>query len=130
MLLSACDSNAWQDATSDWVADTLGGAVELIATRSDGMRLAIEHTLIQPFVGEKLDSHAFLKAFAPIENHPALVLAVRQLVAEIPVNAIPKGDPWDRIGEDLLESLVANHASAFLAAQCLEIFGLLSRRPS
>ena len=90
MLLLACDNNgAWQNAHLDWVEEKEDGAVEVIATRVDGTRLALEHTLIQPFVGEKFDSEVFMRAFGRIEN-PALTLAERQLDVIIPVNAIRK----------------------------------------
>jgi hypothetical protein len=39
--------------------------VELLATRiKDGVTLAIEHTLIEPFVGEKVDFHSHYERFA------------------------------------------------------------------
>ena len=40
-----------------------------------GRTLAIEHTLVEPFEGEKADSVRFLKALAPLEHHPALLLS-------------------------------------------------------
>lgn len=88
------------------------GTVEVIATRADGRRLALEHTLIQPFVGEKFDSEVFMRAFGRIEKNPALTLTERQLDVIIPVNAIPKGYDWDEVGQDLLNWLLANHAGA------------------
>ena len=54
MLLSACDNDAWRDAFLDWVEERQDGAVEVIARKEDGTTLALEHTLIQPFVGESL----------------------------------------------------------------------------
>src|ERR1035438_6586240 len=56
-------------------------------TRADGNSLALEHTLIQPFVGEKFDSEVFMKAFGRIEKNPALVLPERKLDVIIPVHA-------------------------------------------
>ena len=87
-------------------------AVEVIATRTDGTSLALEHTLIQPFVGEKFDSETFMKAFGRIEKNPALVLPERILDVIIPVHAIPKGYNWDEVGKDLVTWLIANHAGA------------------
>jgi len=69
----------------------------------------LEHTLIQPFVGEKFDSHVFSKAFGQIEKNPALTLPERRLDVIIPVHAIPKGYDWDEIGDGLLSSLTTNH---------------------
>ena len=112
MLLSACDNGAWKDASLDWVEEKQDGAVEVIATAPDGATLALEHTLIQPFVGEKFDSEIFMKAFGRIEKNPSLVLPERSLDVIIPVHAIPKGYIWDEVGQDLLDWLLANHANA------------------
>jgi hypothetical protein len=109
MLLSAYENHAWESASLDWVEETQDGAVEVIATRPDGQTLALEHTLIQPFVGEKLDSVAFTRAFGPIEKNPALVLPGRNLFVDIPGNAIPTGYNWEEVGSDLLTWLIANH---------------------
>src|SRR5579862_7837042 len=111
MLLSACDDGSWERADLDWVEEKQDGAVEVIATRADGTRLALEHTLIQPFVGEKFDSEVFMRAFGRIEKNPALTLAEWQLDVIIPVNAIPKGYNWDDVGQDLLDWLLANHTA-------------------
>jgi hypothetical protein len=44
----------WADADKDWVDRRKDGGVEMLARRSsDGKTLAIEHTLIQPFVSDK-----------------------------------------------------------------------------
>lgn len=112
MLLSACDTGAWQQALLDWVEEKADGAVEVIATRPDGTQLALEHTLIQPFVGEKFDSEVFSRAFVRIEKNPALTLPERNLDVIIPVHAIPKGYDWDEVGKDLLDWLLENHPAA------------------
>jgi hypothetical protein len=111
MLLSACANGIWQHADLDWAEEKKDGAVEVVATRTDGARLALEHTVIQPFVGEKFDSEVLMNAFGRIEN-PALTLPERQLHVIIPVNAIPKGYNWDDVGRDLLDWLLVNHTAA------------------
>src|SRR5579872_6692475 len=112
MFLSACDSGAWQSADLDWVEEKHDGTVEVVATRLDGIRLALEHTLIQPFVGEKFDSEVFMRAFSRIEKNAALTVPERLLDVIIPVSAIPKGYDWDEVGQDLLNWLLAHHAGA------------------
>jgi hypothetical protein len=112
MLLSACDNGAWQHADLDWVEEKQDGAVEVIATRADGTQLALEHTLIQPFVGEKFDSEVFMRAFGRIEKNAALTLPGRNLDVIIQVHAIPKGYDWDEVGKDLFNWLLANHNAA------------------
>jgi len=112
MLLSACDGGDWSTAVPDWIEERIDGAVEVIARRSDGTILAIEHTLVQPFVNEKLDSTAFMEAFARIDRNPALVLPERHLEALLPVHSIPNGYRWEDVGADLLAWLTANHTAA------------------
>jgi hypothetical protein len=112
MFLSAYDSDSWKDASRDWVEERQDSAVEVVVTKPDGTRLALEHTIVQPFVGEKFDSEKFMKAFGRIEKSPDLTLPERNLDVIIPVGALPVGYDWEQIGEELLTWLNANHASA------------------
>ncbi len=109
LFLSAYENDTWKTASLDWVEEKQDGAVEVIATRIDSTTLALEHTLIQPFVGEKFDSEKFIKAFSRIERNPDLILPERHLNLFIPVHAIPKGYDWEEVGEDLLAWLKQNH---------------------
>ncbi len=112
MLLSAYDCDSWKDASRDWVEERQDSAVEVVATKPDGTRLALEHTIVQPFVGEKFDSQKFMKAFDRIEKNPDLTFPERNLDVIIPVGALPVGYDWEQIGEELLTWLKANHTSA------------------
>jgi hypothetical protein len=113
MLLSAYENDAWKTASLNWVEEKEDGAVEVIATKADGVTLALEHTLIQPFVGEKFDSEIFIRAFGRIDKNPALVIPERALGVYIRVHAVPTtGYSWDEVGEDLLRWLVVNHGNA------------------
>src|ERR1039458_1938925 len=94
-VLSEYENGAWRNAVPDWVEERMDGAVEVIATRGDGQTVAIEHTIVQPFVGEKSDSNAFMQAFGRIEKNPDLVVAGRSMTVVIPVGAIPKGYKWE-----------------------------------
>jgi hypothetical protein len=75
LFLSRYERGAWADFTPDWRDETEDGAVELIATRkSDQQRVAIEHTLIEPFVGNTRDLEHFKPLLAVVlanaENRP------------------------------------------------------------
>jgi len=118
MLLSAYENGAWVGASLDWVEERQDGAVEVVATNAGGKSLALEHTLIQPFVGEKFDSEVFKSAFGRIERNPTLALSGRHLDVIIPVHAIPKGYNWDEVGKDLMDWLVANHARMRKDCKC------------
>jgi hypothetical protein len=73
-----------QGAALNWVEETEENAVEVIATRTDGKTLAIEHTLVELFKGEKYDSTIFIEAFeSRIEKNPEFTVPGRALLALI-----------------------------------------------
>jgi hypothetical protein len=109
MLLAELEDGAWKTAVPDWVEERMDGAVEVLATRPDGASVAIEHTIVQPFVDEKKDSNSFMQAFERIERNPDLAVSERDMTVVIPVAAIPVGYKWDEVGADLLAWLKANH---------------------
>ncbi|MCI0718095.1 MAG: hypothetical protein L0338_03820 [Acidobacteria bacterium] len=111
LFLSAYENDGWKNCAIDWLEDKQDGAVEVIAKKPDGTTLALEHTLIQPFVGEKSDSERFLRAFSRIEKNPALTVPARSLDVVIPVGALPVGCPWGVVGDEVLSWLIANHAT-------------------
>lgn len=88
-FLSAYENHSWADAKIDWLDEKIDGAVEALATRkSDGKTLAIEHTIIQPFVGEKEDFAFFEAAFLKIEEDAALLVPGRWIQLFIPVGIL------------------------------------------
>ena len=109
LFLSAYENDAWNGCATCWLEDKYDRAPEILATKSDGTTLVLEHTLIQPFVDEKDDSNRF-SVFRRIENNVALVVPERKLKVFIPVGALPVGYPWDEIGAGVLSWLTANHA--------------------
>ena len=112
MLLVGYEQGAWKDAKRNWVEETEENAVEVIATRDDGKTLALEHTLIELFVGEKYDSTIFTEAFEPrIEKNPEFIISGRALNVMIPVGALVGVKDRDGAGEALLAWMRANHAS-------------------
>jgi hypothetical protein len=83
------EQGAWKDAALNWIEETQENAVEVIATKTDGSTLALEHTLIELFAGEKYDSTIFTEAFASkIEKNPELTIPGRALDVMIPVGAL------------------------------------------
>ena len=60
-FLTAYEDLSWSDCHQSWVDKQADKGVEMLATRkSDGKTLAIEHTVIEPFVKEK-ESFAFFE---------------------------------------------------------------------
>ncbi len=83
-------------------------AVEAVAHDKTGNRLAIEHTLLQPFVGERDDSQRFLAAIAPLEAEESLVIPNFDITLMVFVGAIPKGVPWGNVYETVRDWLRGN----------------------
>jgi hypothetical protein len=84
-FLSAYEGYSWADSKVDWLDERLDGAVEALATRkSDSKTLAIEHTIIEPFIGDKEDFAFFERAFLPIEEDETLLVPNRWIRVFIP----------------------------------------------
>ncbi len=77
-------------------------AIDAIAQDSRGQRLAIEHTLIQPFAGEKDDAQRLLAAIAPLEADHSLRIPGKSLDVSVRVWAIPKGPDWKLVGAKVI----------------------------
>jgi hypothetical protein len=88
-FLSAYEDSSWADAQIEWLDEKIDGAVEALATRKcDGKILAIEHTIIQPFVGEKEDFAFFEAAFLKIQQDTTLPVPQRWIRMFIPVGIL------------------------------------------
>jgi hypothetical protein len=110
LFLSAYDDGAWKHAKISPLDQIMDSAVEVLATRPDGKTLAIEHTLIESFIGEREDLERF-KAFLPIENDPVLRQSDRIVYVNVPRGALPKRTRWDVIVSCVHQWLLANLAS-------------------
>jgi hypothetical protein len=76
---------------ADWPdRDSSKKNVDATCVDNDGHKLAIEHTLIQPFENEKADAAVFLQTLGTLENNPALSQAGYMYLASQPVGSIPK----------------------------------------
>ncbi len=98
---------AWPDQ-----ADSTKQAVEAIAEDNAGATLAIEHTLLQPFVDEREDSQRFLTAIAPLDQDLSLCLPGHYVTISTEVGAVPKGVDWTQVCGSLRTWLQA-HLSSF-----------------
>ena len=87
-FLSGYEDRSWAGAQIEWLDKSMDKAVEARATRkSDGKTLAIEHTIIEPFVGDNGDFATF-KDFLQIEYDRSLRVPGRWIVVYIPVGAL------------------------------------------
>jgi hypothetical protein len=97
IFLSAYDGYSWKDAHVERPEKTQDNAVEAIATRnSDGKTLAIEHTITEPFVGEKRDLAQFWPAFESLRNEKSFRVPDRTTRVFVPVGILDRKKPEDR----------------------------------
>jgi len=80
-------------------------AVEAVACDDDGTTLAFEHTLIEPFEGEKDDSNRFMRVFGSLEGHTSLMKTGCNVNLYVKVGAIPNGVKWDALSIQVREHL-------------------------
>ena len=91
MFLSAYENGSWADAlhVQPDKIERIKPAVDWLAKRkSDGKTLAIEHTIIEPFVGEKADFAYFKAGFLAIEGDKSLLVVGRYIRVFVPVGAL------------------------------------------
>lgn len=100
LFLSAYENGSWADAqrTKPDAVDRTNPAVDKVATRmSDGKTLAIEHTIIEPFLGDKEDFASFLRAgFLGIEKDESLLVPGRCIQVFVPVGTLRNRLPQSR----------------------------------
>lgn len=98
LFLAGYERGSWADAdcTKPDAIDRTKPAVDQIATRkSDGKVLAIEHTIIEPFVQEKEDFASF-EDFLGIENDQTLAVHGLWFQVFVPVGTLRSRPPTAR----------------------------------
>ncbi len=100
LFLSAYENYSWADADllKPDAIDRTNPAVDQVAKRkSDGKTLAIEHTIIEPFVQEKEDYAAFAQAdFLGIEKDQSLLVPGIWIEVFVPVGTLRNLPPKSR----------------------------------
>jgi hypothetical protein len=111
-FLSVYEDLSWADADRDWVDRRQDAGVEMLATRkSDGKTLAIEQTLIQPFVDDVKDFKFFERSFLTIESDQSLVVPDRWIQVFVPIRTLdplPKAASRDVVVGGVREWIRAN----------------------
>src|SRR5574340_10813 len=94
LFLSGYEKGAWADAKcekADAVERTKPAVDQIARRKSDGKTLAIEHTIIEPFLQEKEDFAAFQEAdFLAIEADQSLPVPGLWIQVFVPVGAARK----------------------------------------
>jgi len=102
MFLSKYGDYPKWDYPEDWERNK--GAVEIIAEDQSGNTVAVEHTLIQPFKGEREDAQSFSQVLQPLDRDASLAVPGYLITISLPVGAIPKGVNWKEVGIRVKES--------------------------
>jgi len=78
-------------------------AIDCIAVNEGNERLAIEHTLVEPFEGQKTDDQGFLAVFERLHHSPELTVPNLLINILVPVGVVPKGVNWKHAGERVVQ---------------------------
>lgn len=60
---------------------------------------AIEHTILQPFIGEKDDSTILLKGIGKLDKKPSMTVPGYDVTLTVGVGAVPKGVHWPSVAD-------------------------------
>jgi hypothetical protein len=132
LFLSVYDNGAWADAdlVKPGAVERRSAAIDQVATRrSDGKTLAIEHTIIEPFLHEKADFAEFSKAnFLSIEKDQSLPVPGLWFEVFVPVGLLRDQSPavrgamvqsihaWLKANRSNLVEGMAEHSCAITGA--------------
>ena len=86
--MSAYENFAWAGSEIIRLDEQEDGAIEALVKRTDGQTMAIEHTLIEPFVGDKRDYAMFEQAFLKIEDDKSLAVPDTGITVYVPVGIL------------------------------------------
>jgi len=96
LFISAYENGAWADAEIERLDERSDGTVEARITSANGRTMAIEHTLVEPFVGDKRDYAVFEQAFLRIESDKTLVVPDTGIVVYVPGGILDGRKPAKR----------------------------------
>jgi hypothetical protein len=88
LFVSAYENFSWSGSQIDFPDQEKDGAIDGLIKRADGKTMAIEHTLIQPFVDDREDFAAFKKVFPSIEDDQSLAVADTEIIVYVPVGIL------------------------------------------
>jgi len=110
LFVSAYENFIWACSEIDALDERTDGAIEALVTRADGQTMAIEHTLIEPFVGDKRDFAMFEQALLKMENDKTLAVPDTGITVYIPVGILDGQKPAKRnVIVDSIRFWIANN---------------------
>jgi hypothetical protein len=110
LFVSAYEKFAWAGSRIDPLDEQVDGAIDALITRADGQTMAIEHTLIEPFLGEIRDLARFEPAFHRIKDDKSLAVPHTGIIVYVPVGILDGHDPATRgVIVEAIHSWIANN---------------------
>ena len=98
LFVSAYENGSWNDAILTFPDGLDDGGIDGLAERKDGARLAIEHTVVEPFVGDIADQTEMVPMFPSIENDDSLLIPGLWIRLFVPVGTLHLQKPRAREG--------------------------------
>ncbi len=113
LFVSAYDNGAWKHAALTFPDKHNDSGIDGLAKRADGAVLAIEHTVIEPFVGDIADQSEMLPVFPLIESDKSLLVPGAWIQVFVPVGTLHLQKPSVReaIAAAVHSWLRTNHTS-------------------
>jgi hypothetical protein len=103
LFVSGYENGAWKDSTLTFPDEVKDGEIDGFAERSDGATLAIEHTVVEPFVGDIADQAEMLSMFPLIEDDRSLLVPGIWIYVLVPVGAFHLQKP--RVREAIVRAV-------------------------
>lgn len=96
LFVSAYENGAWKNAHLTFPDKLDDGGIDGLAKRADGAALALEHTVIEPFLGDIADQVEMLPIFPLIENDKSLLVPGVWIQVFVPVGTLHLPTPRAR----------------------------------
>ena len=74
LFVSTYENDAWKTDTLTFPDEEQDGGIDGFATRADGSTRAIEHAVVEPFVGDIADQSEFIPEFLSMEKNKSLLV--------------------------------------------------------
>jgi hypothetical protein len=96
LFVSAYENGSWKDAKLTFPDEMKDGGIDGLAERAAGAKLAIEHTIVEPFVGDIADQTEMIPMFPLIENDGSLLVPDVCITLFVPVGTLHLQKPRTR----------------------------------
>ena len=99
-------------------------AVDGIARNPQQRSIAIEHALVEPFLGEKNDTIIFRRVFFPLEADSSLRVGGYDIEVWPAVGDVPNGVSWDRVATAVRDWFVSQRDHFPVGRSIQRVMGL------